>query len=183
MELKQPKVIVIDPQTGERTYVDSQQTPSIDGLETLAKLMDSIFEIPGTNIRFGLDSIIGLIPGLGDTITSLVSLYILNEAKQRGVSRLTMLRMASNIAVDYVVGSVPVVGDAFDVAWKANQKNVELLKRHIAANPNPKPRSELGDWLFFAGLILFLLLILIGSITIAILIASWIGTMLFAPKK
>ena len=96
-------------------------------LELLAHWMDSAFHIPGIGMRFGLDAIIGLIPGLGDTLTSLASLYILNAGRRYGVPRVTMLRMAANIALDYVVGVIPFVGDAFDVVWKANQKNVALL--------------------------------------------------------
>src|SRR5690242_15601848 len=97
-------------------------------VEFLARLMDSFFVIPGTQIRFGLDAIIGLIPGLGDTLTSFVSIYILKVASRCGVPRVTLVRMAMNIAIDYVSGIVPFVGDAFDVYWKANLKNVELLK-------------------------------------------------------
>src|SRR5438477_12262867 len=84
-------------------------------LELLARVMDSLFEIPGTRVRFGFDAIIGLIPGLGDTITSFVSLYILKAASRAGVPRVTLVRMALNIAIDYIVGCVPVAGDVFDV--------------------------------------------------------------------
>ena len=97
-------------------------------LEMLAHWMDSAFHIPGIGLRFGLDAIIGLIPGLGDTLTSLASLYILNAGRRYGVPRVTMLRMAANIALDYLVGMIPLFGDAFDVVWKANQKNVALLQ-------------------------------------------------------
>src|SRR6185369_7524402 len=86
-------------------------------LELLARLMDNAFEIPGTNVRFGLDAIIGLIPGLGDTLTSFVSLYILKAASRAGVPRVTLLRMATNLGIDYIVGIVPVAGDLFDVYW------------------------------------------------------------------
>lgn len=103
-------------------------------VEALARLMDSAFEIPGTKIRMGLDGIIGLVPVLGDLITSLISSYIIWEAKNLGASRFTLMRMAGNVAIDTVVGIVPVLGDAFDVAFRTNMKNLALLKRHLERN-------------------------------------------------
>ncbi len=140
--------------------------PEID-VELLARWMDSVFEIPGTGVRFGFDSIVGLVPGLGDMITSVVSLYILQVASRRGVPRITLVRMAGNIAVDYALGSVPVVGDVFDVYWKANLKNVELLRRHALSGPSEKRRARSSDWLFVAGLMLLLITFLVGCVTIA----------------
>lgn len=104
----------------------------------LARLWDSRWELPGTNLRFGLDSIVGLVPGIGDLLGAGVSLYIVREAKELGVRRRTRLRMLTNIAVETVVGSIPLVGDLFDAAWKANQKNVHLIEKHIAAK-TPEP--------------------------------------------
>lgn len=125
-------------------------------------------------MRFGLDALLGLVPGLGDTLTSLASLYILQAAQRHGVSRVTLARMGANIAVDYVVGIVPVLGDMFDVSWKANQRNVELLRGHLAANPAEQGRARKQDWWFFAGLVLILLTLLVGSITIAWFVISGI---------
>ena len=119
-----------------------------------------------------MDAIIGLIPGLGDTLTSLASLYILNAGRRYGVPRVTMLRMAANIAVDYVVGVIPFFGDAFDVVWKANQKNVALLKRHVLATPAEERRARLGDWFVLAGLVVVLALVLVGAVTMAVWIWS-----------
>lgn len=151
-----------------------ERLPTVEELEFIARWMDSAFQVPGTNIRFGLDVLLGLIPGLGDTLTSFVSLYILQVARRHGVSRLTMARMGANIALDYVVGIVPVVGDAFDVSWKANLKNVELLRRHIGSNPVERRGTQQGDWWFFAALVSILILLLIGSMTLAYLIVSGI---------
>jgi Domain of unknown function (DUF4112) len=142
-------------------------------LELLAHWMDSAFHIPGIGVRFGLDAIIGLIPGLGDTVTSLASLYILNAGRRYGVSRVTMLRMAANIGLDYVVGAIPLLGDAFDVVWKANQKNVALLRRHIEATPAEERRARRGDWLVLAGLVAVLALLLVGAVTVAWTIMGW----------
>lgn len=148
-------------------------------LEQLARLMDAAFRVPGTNIYFGLDAIIGLIPGLGDLLTTLVSLYILRAARDYGVPRVTLLRMTANIAIDSVVGSLPLVGDAFDVYWKANQKNVALLQRHLSAAPQEVRRARAGDWLFMAGLAVALLVLVVGSLAIGYFVVTGIGRLLF----
>jgi hypothetical protein len=144
-------------------------------LEQLAYWMDSVFEFPGLGFRFGFDAIVGLIPAVGDTITSFISLYILSAARRYGVPRTTMTRMAANIAIDYVIGSIPILGDAFDVAWKANKMNVALLRRHILATPAEQQRARSSDRLFVAGLIFVLILLLIGSITLGYFVLSALG--------
>lgn len=150
--------------------------PDVAELQTLAKWMDSVFVIPGLNIRFGLDSILGLFPGLGDVVTSLIGLYILQAAAQKGVPRVTMARMGANILLDWAVGSIPVVGDAFDVYWKSNNRNVELLRQHVQATAEGTPRPRRGDWLFFLGLSTVLLLVLIGSLTVTYFVVTSLGT-------
>lgn len=152
--------------------------PSVAELEFIARWMDSVFQIPGLGVRFGLDSLLGLVPGLGDAATSLVSLYILQAAQRSGVSRVTMTRMAVNTAVDFAVGSIPVVGDVFDVYWKANQWNVDLLKRHVNANPASVRQHRRGDSLFLAGLSVMALFCLVGSLTIAYWMFTWLGSLL-----
>jgi len=104
-------------------------------LDALATLLDSAFLIPGTNIRFGLDALIGLVPGIGDAITTLISLYIVREARALGASRLVIARMLANVAIDGVVGAVPLVGDVIDVAWRSNRRNMALLQKHLAGEP------------------------------------------------
>jgi hypothetical protein len=101
-------------------------------LEAVADLLDTAFVIPGTGIRFGFDSLLGLVPGIGDAITSALSFWIIYEAHQLGARPHILARMIANIAVDGVIGAVPVVGDAFDVAWRANRKNVRILREHLA---------------------------------------------------
>ena len=182
MNPRQPKVIVIE-KDGQTRWQPEHIGPEIPDLERLARWMDSLFVVPGVGLRFGLDSILGLIPGLGDTAASAVSLYILHAASRRGVSRLTMTRMALNIALDTTVGSIPVLGDLFDCYWKANQKNVELLKRHALASPSQEKRLQMADWLFLVALMVILLTLLIGSIAIAVMLATWLGGALFAPIK
>lgn len=100
-------------------------------IESLANLMDTALLIPGTGIRLGLDAVIGLLPGVGDAVSALISLYIVNEARALGAPRLLVGRMLANVALDGVVGAVPLVGDVFDVAWRANRRNVDLLRNHL----------------------------------------------------
>ena len=101
-------------------------------LDALATLLDTAFILPGTNVRFGFDALIGLVPGIGDAITTAISLYIVHEARQLGAPAHLILRMLANVAVDGFVGAVPLVGDAFDVLWRANRRNVRLLREWLA---------------------------------------------------
>ena len=100
-------------------------------IDTLATLLDSAFVVPGTKIRFGLDAIVGLVPGIGDLLMSLVSLYIVHEARQLGAPAHLLVRMVANIAIDGIIGSAPVAGDIFDVMWRANRRNMTLLYNHL----------------------------------------------------
>jgi len=100
-------------------------------LDGLATLLDTAFVIPGTNIRFGIDAMMGLVPGIGDAITTAMSLYIVHEARQLGAPRHLIARMLANVALDGVVGAVPFLGDAFDVMWRANRRNMALLRSHL----------------------------------------------------
>ncbi|RIK96602.1 MAG: DUF4112 domain-containing protein [Proteobacteria bacterium] len=100
-------------------------------LEALAKLLDVAFIVPGTNVRYGIDGLIGLIPVVGDIITTAIALWIVREARALGAPWHLTARMLGNVAVDGVVGIVPVVGDAFDVAFKANMRNIRMLRRWI----------------------------------------------------
>ena len=104
-------------------------------LDALTNLLDTAFLIPGTNIRFGLDGMIGLIPGIGDAVTTAMSLYIVHEARQLGAPRYLIARMLANVALDGVVGAVPLLGDAFDVMWRANRRNMALLRKHLDREP------------------------------------------------
>jgi hypothetical protein len=104
-------------------------------LEQLADLMDNRFVIPGTDIRLGLDAILGLLPGIGDTASLAVSGYIIHKARKAGVHPFLLSRMGYNVFLDWLVGLVPFVGDLFDVSIKANKKNVELLRAHFKTAP------------------------------------------------
>jgi uncharacterized protein DUF4112 len=104
-------------------------------LEALAKLLDVAFILPGTNIRYGIDGLIGLIPVVGDIITTAISLWLVREARALGAPWHITARMLANVAVDGVVGLVPLAGDAFDVMFRANMKNVRLLRRWMEKQP------------------------------------------------
>ncbi len=102
-------------------------------LGRVARVVGAQFRVPGTEFRFGLDALIGLVPGVGDAAGALVSGYIVLEAVRMGASRAVLLQMVANIAVDALVGAFPVLGDLFDAAWKANVRNVDLLEEHLDA--------------------------------------------------
>jgi hypothetical protein len=126
----------------------------------VARLLDDLIRIPGTNIGIGLDPIIGLVPGLGDVLGGAMSGYILLVAAQEGAPASVLTRMLGNIALDSLVGVVPVVGDLFDVGVKANRRNVDLLERHLGAPSETKAASRgvvalilLGVALLIAGVI------------------------------
>lgn len=103
-------------------------------IERLAYLMDESITIPGTGQRIGIEAIVGLIPGLGDLATAMVSLYIIGEAQKLGVPKKIISKMIWNVAVDTVVGAVPGAGDIFDAFWKANRKNVALVRKHFESS-------------------------------------------------
>ena len=141
-------------------------------LDQLSRWMDGLFRIPGVGWRFGLDALIGLIPGLGDTATTVVSFYVLAAGVRYRVPKVTLLRMGLNIAIDYVLGSVPLVGDAFDMFWKSNQMNVELLRQRATVSAEETRKGRLSDWLFVGLIMLVLAVLLLGSIALSIYLLS-----------
>src|SRR5699024_5595448 len=126
----------------------------------LARWLDDRFTIPGTNIRFGLDPIIGLVPGVGDWIGGVISLYFLFQAAKRKARISVMLRMLINILLDVIIGALPVLGDIFDVGWKANLRNVQLLDQLDRQPEETERQSAIIVWTFClvaAGLVVGLL--------------------------
>ena len=134
--------------------------------------MDDVFRVPVLGWRFGLDAVLGLIPGLGDTSTSLVSFYILAAAVRYRVPKVTLLRMGLNIAFDYVIGSLPLVGDVADAWWKSNRMNLELLRKRATVTAAEARAGRASDWLFVGGLILGLTALALGSAVISIYILA-----------
>ena len=141
-------------------------------VERLGWLMDDLFRVPVLGWRFGLDALIGLIPGLGDTSTALVSFYILAAAVRHGVPKITLLRMGLNIGFDYLLGSLPVVGDVADAWWKSNQKNVALLRKRATVSAEEARAGSMSDWLFVGGIIVGLVALGIASAVVSIYLLS-----------
>ncbi|HEX8296367.1 MAG TPA: DUF4112 domain-containing protein [Chthoniobacteraceae bacterium] len=149
--------------SGQPTRLSPANDPLV---AMIARLMDTAFVVPGTNIRFGLDALIGLIPGLGDTAGALVSTALILQSSRYGVPKIVLARMALNVLINTAAGSVPLLGDAFSVYFKSNARNYELLQRHSG----PRRKSTSQDWLFVVGLIALMLLIvgliIIGAVTL-----------------
>jgi Domain of unknown function (DUF4112) len=138
------------------------------GLEPLFKwlalIMDEFLRVPGTKFRFGLDPLIGLIPGLGDTGSALVSAFALIQALRVGVPKILLVRMSMNILINEVVGIVPVVGDAFSFWFKSNSRNYQIIKDHIAV-PGTSRRS---DWIFVIAVLVVLFVVVCVGIAVTI---------------
>jgi len=115
--------------------------PDIDHLDRIAHLMDSAFRIPGTKLRVGIDSIVGLVPGAGDTLALLPALYIIATGYRMGAPKRVLGRMAVNTGIDTVVGAVPLLGDLFDAGFKSNRRNVALLKDHAMKKAATESRA------------------------------------------
>ncbi|MEB3278134.1 MAG: DUF4112 domain-containing protein [Lyngbya sp.] len=147
-------------------------------LRQYSNILDNAIRVPGTTYGIGLDPIIGLIPGGGDLLGGLFSAYIMLRAFQLGVPKETLIRMASNIATETLVGTVPVFGDVFDVAWKANVKNVDLLEAHVNAPEMGEKADRLFVIILVGGLMLFILLLSVVGITMLTLIYQVLRSLL-----
>ncbi|HYC49630.1 MAG TPA: DUF4112 domain-containing protein [Gemmatimonadaceae bacterium] len=122
----------------------------------LARVLDTAFRIPGTNIRLGLDSIIGLIPGGGDAVGALLSSYIILSAARQGAPRSVLLRMVGNVAIDSAIGAIPILGDIFDIAFKSNARNAALLEQVTVQPAAAAKSSRRVGILLVSGLLLVL---------------------------
>src|ERR1041384_5467703 len=147
-------------------------------LERLSWLMDDLFRVPVLGWRFGLDALIGLIPGFGDTSTSLVSFYILAAAVRYRVPKITLLRMGMNIGIDYLVGSLPIVGDLADAWWKSNRMNLDLLRKRATVTAAEARSGKASDWLFVGGIILGLTALALGSAAVSLYILYLLAKLL-----
>jgi hypothetical protein len=147
--------------------IHSPDDPRLRRLRGLGQLLDASIRIPGTQRRFGLDPLIGLLPGVGDGVGAVLSSYIIVEAARYGVPRATLLRMAGNVAIDALVGVVPLLGDLFDAGWKANLRNLALLEDHLQSPGTARRASR--RWV--GGIVGGLLLLLFGIAVLAV----WLG--------
>jgi hypothetical protein len=176
-----PSSAGLDPRLGKDLDRDSERNPdrwnrgawlfrdrTLKGLEVL---LDEAFRIPGTSVRFGLDGIIGLVPGIGDVLAGLLSLVIPLAAWIRGVPYVTLVRMAANLGIGVLVGSVPLFGDIFDIFWKANRRNYLLLCRHLE-----QPRRHTArDWGFLLLLAVALALVFAIPLVLAVWLIVWLA--------
>jgi len=148
--------------------VRRQSLPQVQRLRTLANLLDNAFQVPGTRFRVGLDALIGVVPGIGDAIGALFSTYIVFQAARLGASRATLVRMLGNVALDTIVGEIPLLGDLFDAGWKANMRNLALLENQLQY-PVSTARSSRKVLLLVGGA---LLLLLAGVIALGVYVAQ-----------
>jgi Domain of unknown function (DUF4112) len=139
-------------------------------LRRLEILLDEAFRVPGTNVRFGIDGIIGLVPGLGDALAGLLSLIIPLAAWIRGVPYVTLVRMAANLGIGVLVGTIPIFGDIFDIAWKVNRRNYRLLCRHLG---EPR-RHTWRDWLFLFSLGAVMAAIFAIPVVLVLWLVTWL---------
>ena len=141
----------------------------------LALIMDDLIRIPGTNFRFGLDPIIGLFPGLGDTSSAIASAFALITAARHGVPKVILARMSLNILVNEVIGIIPGIGDAFSFWFKSNRRNYDLLQRHAGKSA----RAGRGDWVFVVGVLGILFLIVCAGLFVSFWVLDQTSRLLF----
>lgn len=149
-------------------------TDHLTRARALTRVLDTAARVPGTRVRFGLDAVLGLVPGLGDVAGAALSGYLVLLAARLGAPTSVVLRMLANVAVDTVGGGVPVLGDAFDVAWKSNTRNLALLERFLA-QPTPTRRASRA---VVGGILAALALLAAGGVTLAVLVVQAIAAAL-----
>lgn len=147
-------------QTTERALA----SPALSRLRTISKVFDELVHIPGTNMRFGLDALMGLLPGGGDLVGGAVSAYAIVVAGKLGAPASVIARMALNIVVDALVGTIPLLGDLFDASWKANRKNLAILEQYVETPLETKRSSKLAVVAAIGMLLLLLVAIAAFSV-------------------
>jgi hypothetical protein len=142
--------------------------PELERLKSLSRLLDSAIGIPGTRYRFGLDAIIGLVPGIGDAIGAIFSIYIIFQAARLGVPKSTLARMIGNVGVDTIVGEIPLLGDLFDVGFKSNIRNLSLIEQHVHRPSAAKSQSRRVLLVVGVGL----LALFVGIVALSVVVAE-----------
>ena len=154
----------IQPSSAKRQLIRPSEVQIERELEVFSQLMDNKFRIPVLNWRFGLNAIIDLVPGIGDVATTIVALYVVTSAVRYRVPKITLLRMGLNIAIYFVVGLIPGLGDVFAIWWKPNIRNLNLLRRRATVSAQAATRGRTSDWLFVGLIIVGLLGLLFASL-------------------
>ncbi len=145
----------------------------------IAMLMDNLIRVPGTKVRFGIDPLIGLIPGLGDTGSAMVSALALIQAARHGLPKIVLARMSVNILLNELIGIVPIVGDAFSFWFKSNVRNHELVKQHIAG----ARRATRGDWIFVIGVLVLLVIVVCAGIAVSLFLLQQLLQLFGQPRR
>jgi hypothetical protein len=154
--------------------INTVESRKLERLRVLARVLDNAIRIPGTDYRFGVDALIGLIPGIGDAISAIFSTLIILQAARLGAPRTTLLRMMANVGLDTLVGEVPILGDLFDAAWKSNLKNLDLLEDHLRQPAAARKESRYVVLALGAGLLLLLAL----TVALGIVVANYVLNLL-----
>lgn len=163
-----PEILSPRVKSGKKIFDD-------ENLDLLSHLLDDFIKVPGTPVRFGLDGIVGVIPGIGDLIGGIASCIIIIAAWVRGVSYATVVRMVANVVIEVSIGSIPILGDMFDIAWRANRRNYALLSGSLY-----EPRKyTIQSWFFLAALCLVLAALIIVPMILVTWIAAYIMRSLF----
>ena len=174
IEDREPKILDVDWEV-----LPPEEKRKRQGLEPLfrwlALIMDEVIRVPGTNFRFGLDPLLGLIPGIGDTSSALVSAVALIQAVRLGVPKILIARMGLNILVNEVIGIIPVVGDAFSFWFKSNARNYDIIKNHRLGSSPPRG----SDWLFVVGILVIVFLVVCVGIAISFMMLGALARLLF----
>jgi hypothetical protein len=161
---------------GRLEFADDR-AENLDAMRRYAWILDSLFELPVVKVRFGLDAIAGLVPGLGDLTTPIFSTYLLLQAFRMRVPKVVMLRMIFNVALDALVGLVPILGDLFDIGFKANMRNLALVERH--ADPSQKPTRS--DYYFVWAMIAIVAGLALLPIVLFVMLLYFTGILTTRP--
>ncbi len=177
MALYEPQGIVEPPGRGSNRWNRGGKLLADDRLHWLEILLDEAFRIPGTSLRFGIDGVIGLVPGLGYILAGILSLLIPLAAWIRGVPYITLIRMLTNVSIGLLIGTIPIFGDAFDIFWKANRRNYALLTRSVS-QPH---RQTWKDWAFL--LLLGFAIALVFAVPVALIVWLLANAAVWQPLR
>jgi hypothetical protein len=157
-------------QRTHETLVGTREPRQVERLRAIARLLDTAFRIPGTRYRFGVDPLIGLLPGIGDAIGAIFSTFIIFHAARLGAPKATLARMMANVGIDTIVGEIPLFGDLFDFGWKSNTKNLALLEQHLQGPAAAKSASRRVLLLLGGGL----LLLSAAAIALGVIVGNYV---------